>query len=199
MDCSLGRQRNPFCYIFSLACLLLPVCMWWRDVISTHSAETSDNSHYTIPVWATFTARTRTRWIWKHPTRGLTQKDISTDAAGVGKHCARSGKERAPGCQMMLSTKLHRCHQAHRRWGLPSCNVEWKIQRRFWCHTYRLRGLGWSSAESKVFLIFQTTKVKNSSRFLVLCPRKLMAKCQGAHRNGKQGSGIAALVGCWWA
>lgn len=84
MDCSLGRHRNPFCYIFSLACSLLPVCMWWRDVISTHSVETSDNSHYTVPAWAAFTARTGTPGIWKHPTRGLTQKNISPGAAGVG-------------------------------------------------------------------------------------------------------------------
>lgn len=27
MDCSFGRQRNAFCCIFFLACLLLPVCM----------------------------------------------------------------------------------------------------------------------------------------------------------------------------
>lgn len=114
MDCSLGRQRNPFCYIFSLACLLLPVCMWWRDVISTHSVETSDNSHYTVPVWATFTARTGTPWIWKHPSRGLTQKNISPDAAGVGKHHTRLGKEQAPGCQLTLPTNLHQCHQARR-------------------------------------------------------------------------------------
>lgn len=121
MDCSLGRQINPFCYIFSLSCLLLPVCMWWRDVISAHGVETSDNSHYSIPVWAAFTARTWTPWIWKHPNHGLIQKNISADAAGVGKHHMRSGKEQVPGCWLMLSTKLRWCRQACRSWGLTSC------------------------------------------------------------------------------
>lgn len=155
MDCSLGRQRNPFCYIFFLACLLVPVCMWWRDVISTHSIEMSDNSHNTVPVWVTFAARTGTPWIWKHPTHSLTQKNISPDATGAGKHRTRSGKEQTPGCQMTLSMKLHPCHQECMSQGLLSCDVWWKIQRGFWYRTYYLRRPGWSSVESRVSLSFR--------------------------------------------
>jgi len=70
--------------------------MWWRDVISTHSDERSDNSHYAIPVWATSTARTGTPWIWKYPTCDLTQKNISPDAAGVESAAVGRGRNRCP-------------------------------------------------------------------------------------------------------
>lgn len=119
MDCSLGRHRNPFCYIFSFACLLLPVCMWWRDVISAHSAETSDNSHQTAWVSAAFTASTGTPWIWRRSTCGVTQKNISLDAGGVGKLCAWLGEGAGKGCPW-------RCVDATKHAGTRSshCNVK---------------------------------------------------------------------------
>lgn len=129
MDCSLGRHRNPFCYIFSLACLLLPVCMWWRDVISAQSAETSDNSHQTALVCSAFTARTGTPWAWRRSTWGVAQKNISPGAAGVEKHRAWLREGAGSGCQLMLSMKPQWCHKARRYWGVPSRKVVWKIQR----------------------------------------------------------------------
>lgn len=155
MDCSLGRHRNPFCYIFSLACLLLPVCMWWRDVISAQSAETSDNSHQAALVCTAFTARTGTPWAWRRSTWGIAQKNISLGAAGVEKHRAWLREEAGSGCQLMLSMEPHWCHKARRYWSVPSRNVVWKFQRGLWYY----EGLGLSNVESEDPLIWLTMKV----------------------------------------
>lgn len=147
MDCSLGRHRNPFCYIFSFACLLLPVCMWWRDVISARSAETSDNSHQTAWVSAAFTASTGTPWIWRHSTCGVTEKYQSG--------CWRCGKALCLAwrrSRLRLPMKLHECHKARRHKVFPlQCE---EVRRGSGDHA----GLGWSDMGSGVALIWQTMK-----------------------------------------
>lgn len=127
---------------------------------------------------------------WKHPTCSLTWKNVSIDAAGVGKHCAQSGKEWVPGCQLMLSMRLCQCYQPRKCWGLPTCKEEWKIQSEFWCHTCCLRGLGWSSAESNIPLSFRPQRS--------WLPLDSLASVYGSQRRSarvptRMGSRVAAL------
>lgn len=194
MDCTFGRQRNPFCYIFSR--LLAASCL--HVMTGCHF----DTQHWDIwqqPLchpclsyfhrqnWDTLNMKTSNPW---------SNRKILAQVLQVRESTVLSKKEGAPSCQLTLPMNVQQCHQMCRCWGLYSCNMDWKIQKGFWCHAYHLRGLGWPIAESKISL----SDYKGSDFHWVPCPVPVQVngKMPGCHHNWKHGSGIATLEGWQW-